>query len=37
MTEAVVRRCSVKKVLFKISHNSLENICIKELQAETPI
>ena len=28
-TEAVVRRCSVKKVLLKISQNSQENSCAR--------
>ena len=28
-TEAVARRCSVKKVLEKISPNSLENFCAR--------
>ena len=29
LTEAVVRRCSLKKVSFKISQNSLENTCAR--------
>ena len=38
-TEAVARRCSVKKVLLKISQNSQENNCVRiffliKLQAE---
>ena len=28
-TEAVVQRCSVKKVFLKISQNSQENICAR--------
>ena len=28
-TEAVARRCSVKKVFEKISPNSLENLCAR--------
>ena len=29
VTEAVVRRCSVKKVLLEISQNSQENTCAR--------
>ena len=29
ITEAVIRRCSVKKVLLKILQNSRENTCLK--------
>ena len=29
LTEAVVRRCSLKKVSFKISQSSLENTCAR--------
>ena len=29
-TEAVVRRCSIKKVFLEISQNSQENICVRE-------
>ena len=41
-TEAVTRRCSVKKVFLKISQNSLENTCARvffliKLQAEVCI
>ena len=39
-TEAVVQRCSVKKLFLKISQNSQENTCarvsfLKKLQTET--
>ena len=29
VTEAVVRRCPVKKVFLEISQNSQENICVR--------
>ena len=29
LTEAVIQRCSVKKVLLEISQNSQENTCVR--------
>ena len=34
-TEAVVRRCSVKKVFLEISQNSQENTCAREISKNT--